>query len=110
MGTSAGESHGKRKDPAAGGISGANRRTTLPRMLEPATRQPAGDDAPPAFDPVAVDRAYLHERARRRARIERARRRKRASLRFWLVLLVLLAASAGLTVTIWREIERLFGL
>ena len=79
-------------------------------MAEPATRHPAGDDGPPSFDPVAVDRAYLHERARRRARIERSRERRRASLRFWLVLLVLVAASVVLTVTIWREIERLFGL
>ncbi len=79
-------------------------------MAEPATRQPAGDEAPPTFDPVAVDRAYLHERARRLARSERSRARKRAGLRFWFVLLVLVAASIGLTVTIWREIERLFGL
>ena len=78
-------------------------------MAEPATRPPAGDEAPP-FDPVAVDRAYLAERARRRARIERTRARRRAGLRFWLVLLVLLAASLLLTLTIWREIERLFGL
>ena len=84
-------------------------------MAEPATRRPAGDEAPPAFDPVpfepgAVDRAYLHERARRRARIERSRARRRAGLRFWIVLLVLIAVSIALTVSIWREIERLFGL
>ncbi len=78
-------------------------------MAEPATRQGA-EDEPPAFDPVAVDRAYLHERARRKARIERSRERRRAGLRFWIVLLVLVAASVVLTVTIWREIERLFGL
>lgn len=78
-------------------------------MAEPATRSPAGDDAPP-FDPVAVDRAYLQERARRRARIERNRARRRAALRFWLVLVVLLVASVLLALTIWREVERLFGL
>ncbi len=84
-------------------------------MVEPATprslrqRAPEGDASPP-FDPVTVDRAYLQERARRRARSERLQARRRASLRFWFVLLVLLAASAGFTVTIWREIERLFGL
>ena len=80
------------------------------RMAEPATRHSAGDDAPPTFDPVAVDRAYLQERARRRARVERSRERRRASLRFWIVLLLLVLASIVLTVTIWREIERLFGL
>ena len=78
-------------------------------MAEPATRPTAGDDASP-FDPLAVDRAYLQERARRRARIERSRERRRASLRFWLVLLALLAVSVLLSLTIWREIERLFGL
>ncbi len=84
-------------------------------MAEPATRSPAGDDdAPPIdrilFDPVAVDRAYLQERARRRARVERTRARRRAGLRFWLVLMGLVAVSVLLTLTIWREVERLFGL
>jgi hypothetical protein len=78
-------------------------------MAEPATRPRAGDDAP-EFDPVAVDRAYLQERARRRARIERSRAKRRAAIRFWLVLLALLALGVLLTLTTWREIERLFGL
>jgi len=83
-------------------------------MAEPATRSPAGDEDAPAldapFDPVAVDRAYLQERARRRARHERSLARRRAGLRFWLVLLGLVAVSVLLTLTIWREVERLFGL
>jgi hypothetical protein len=78
-------------------------------MAEPATRPAAGDEAPP-FDPVAVDRAYLQERARRRARVEHSRARRRAGLRFWIVLIVLVAVSILLTLTIWREVERLFGL
>lgn len=77
-------------------------------------RGAAGGDAPsedvPPYDPVAVDRAYLQERARRRARVERTRAQRRASLRFWVVLLLLLVASVLLSLTIWREIERLFGL
>ncbi|HWG54913.1 MAG TPA: hypothetical protein VNT58_00170 [Gaiellaceae bacterium] len=79
-------------------------------MAEPARRPAAGGEAPPAFDPAAVDRAYLQERARRRARIERERAQRRASLRFWLVLLALLVVSIALSLTVWREIERLFGL
>jgi hypothetical protein len=80
-------------------------------MAEPAQPLPgARDDAPPPYDPVAIDRAYLQERARRRARIERSQARRRASIRFWFVMLVLLAVSTVLIVTIWREIERLFGL
>ena len=78
-------------------------------MAEPAAHPRGGDEAPP-FDPVAVDRAYLHERARRRARIERSRAQRRAAVRFWLVLLGLIAVSIVLTLTIWREIERLFGI
>ena len=78
-------------------------------MAEPATDSRAGDDGP-LFDPVAVDRAYLQERARRRARIERSRAQRRASLRFWLVVLGLLAVGVLLTLTTWREVERLFGL
>lgn len=84
-------------------------------MAEPATRPRAGgDDASPLdvppLDPAAVDRAYLQERARRRARIERSREQRRAAIRFWLVLLGLLAVTVLLTLTIWREVERLFGL
>jgi hypothetical protein len=79
-------------------------------MAEPARREAAGGDAPPAYDPGAIDRAYLQERARRRARLERQRAIRRASLRFWFVLLVLLTATVLLSLTIWREIERLFGL
>ena len=78
-------------------------------MAEPAPRTPPADDAPP-FDPVAVDRAYLQERARRRARSERSRARRHAGLRFWLVVLVLIAVSVFITLTIWREVGRLFGL
>jgi hypothetical protein len=78
-------------------------------MAEPATRSRAGDEAP-VFDPVAVDRAYLQERARRRARIERSREQRRAAIRFWFVLLGLLAVAVALTLTIWREVGRLFGL
>ncbi len=84
-------------------------------MAEPATPRPLHEqaaevEAPPPYDPIAIDRAYLQERARRRARVERSRARRRASVRFWVVLVVLLAASIVLIVTIWREIERLFGL
>jgi hypothetical protein len=83
-------------------------------MAEPARRTPAGDDIPvidaPSLDPGAVDRAYLKEKARRRARIERSREQRRAAIRFWIVVLALLALAVLLTLTTWREIERLFGL
>ena len=75
-------------------------------MPEPA-RAPAHD---PPVDPYAVDRAFVLHRARRRARIERRRAERLAKLRFWLVVVALLALTVFLSVTVWREIQRLFGL
>ncbi len=62
------------------------------------------------IDPEAVERAYHLHRARRRARIERARARRYARMRFWLVLLVMLAASAYLAILVWNKIEQVFGI
>ena len=64
----------------------------------------------PPLDPHARARRYREARLRRYARIERDRAQRYAGLRFWVVLLVLVAASIFLTLTAWREIERLFGL
>jgi hypothetical protein len=46
----------------------------------------------------------------RRARRERIRERRLAALRFVLFLCLLLALSLFLTLTAWREVQRLFGL
>lgn len=77
----------------------------VPEQLE----QAPPDELPP-IDPVAIDEAYRFHRARRLARIERRRQLRHAGLRFWLVLVVLLAVSIVLALTLWREIEELFGL
>jgi hypothetical protein len=81
-------------------------------------RQPAGEgvagtlkpDDAPSLDSDAVRRSYHHHRARRRARIEHVRRSKRAGARFWIVLVLLVAACVVIAMTTWREIGRLFGL
>ena len=81
-------------------------------------RQPANDagasalqqDDVPGLDPDAVRRSYQHHRARRRARVEHVRRTRRAGARFWVVLVLLLAACVAIAMTTWREIGRLFGL
>ena len=78
-------------------------------MAQPARRPPAVQDAPP-IDPAAVERAYRRQRALRRARLERRRQHRVAGLRFWLVVLVLIAASIALGLTIWDQIRQLFGL
>ena len=77
-------------------------------MAQP-LRTPSEDEAPP-IDPVANDRAYRFERARRRLRDERRRASRRANRRFWLVMLALLAACVLLALSVLNEIERLFGL
>jgi hypothetical protein len=75
-------------------------------------QRPFLDDPPlePPLDPGARARAYRQAKLRRHARIERDRAQRYAGLRFWVVLLVLLAASVFVMLTAWREIERLFGL
>jgi hypothetical protein len=78
-------------------------------MAEPARRPEVVDEAL-ELDPVAVQRSYELHRARRRVHRNRRRETKRAKLRFWLVLLVLVAASVYLSVIIWHQIERTFGL
>jgi hypothetical protein len=67
-------------------------------------------DEVPVVDHEAVRDTVRFHRARRKARIEHRRRTRRAGLRFWFVLLLLLVASIALSVAIWREIQQLFGL
>ena len=81
----------------------------LPGMAEPARRQELVDEAL-ELDPAAVQRAYQLHRARRRAHRNRERESKRANLRFWLVLLVMVVASVYLSIVIWHQIQRTFGL
>jgi len=78
-------------------------------VSEPARRQAQLED-PPVVDPGAIDRAYRQHRARRRARVEHRQRARHASLRFWVVLWFLLFASVVLALTIWGQVQSLFGL
>jgi hypothetical protein len=76
--------------------------------VEPARRRPLEQEIP--VDPLAVNAAYRRERAKRRARVQRAHARRLAGARFFAMLGVLLAISVFLGLTIWQEIQRLFGL
>jgi hypothetical protein len=78
-------------------------------MAQPARRPEMVDEAL-QLDPVAVQRAYRLHRARRRAHRHQRQETKRAKLRFWLVLLGLVALSIYLSIVIWHQIERTFGL
>lgn len=86
--------------------AGASR---VPPMAEPARRHDAVEE-PPLPDPIAVERAYRFHKIRRRIRQERKQERALARLRFFAVLLALLVLSAYLSLVVWRQIERLFGL
>lgn len=78
-------------------------------MAQPARKRRRAEDAAPV-DPLAVQRAYRLERAKRHARLERQRARRRAGVRFFVMLALLLGLSVFLALTVWQEIQRLFGL
>jgi hypothetical protein len=69
----------------------------------------ASEETPP-LDPGAVERAYRFHRARRAARERRYRERRWAGVRFWVVLILVLAGVVLLAAQTLGEIERLFGL
>jgi hypothetical protein len=68
------------------------------------------DPEEPPIDRDAVRAAYRVHRARRFARQRHRRRQRLAGVRFWVVLLVLVGGSTALALTIYREIQRLFGI
>ena len=76
-------------------------------MAQPAKKRRA---EAPVYDPVAVEREYRRNRARRAAQEERKRARRAAGIRFWLVALALIALSVYLGLVIWHQIQKLFGL
>jgi hypothetical protein len=78
-------------------------------MAQPARRTEIVDEAL-QLDPHVVQRAYQVHRARRRVHRHRRQETKRARLRFWFVLLGLVALSVYLSIVIWHQIERTFGL
>lgn len=78
-------------------------------MARPA-RQPAELDDPPTHDSASVAQAYRFHRQRRFERVARDREHRRARWRFWLVAGLLLLGSLVLAVTIWDQVQTLFGL
>ena len=77
-------------------------------MPEPAPRRARPDGLP--RPPTPVERSLVRERAKRRARIERERERRRATFRFVALLLALVFLTVLLGLTIWDQIQALFGL
>jgi hypothetical protein len=77
-------------------------------MAQPARRVAPQDDPP--VDPGAIDRAYRYHRARRNAKLRRKRESARARLRFVLTVSILVALAIFLMLTIWHEVQNVFGL
>jgi hypothetical protein len=78
-------------------------------MAAPAPRR-ARAQRPSRQEPSRLQRSLVRERAKRRAKIEHERERRHARRRFAALMLVLLFFTAVLSLTIWDEIETLFGL
>jgi len=77
-------------------------------MAQPARGVAVPEDPP--VDPEAVDRAYHYHRARRNAKLRRKRESARARLRFVIALVVLSALAIFLMLTIWHQVQNVFGL
>ncbi len=77
-------------------------------MAQPARRVAAPEEPP--VDPEAIDRAYHYHRARRNARRRRKRESSRARLRFIVTLAILVGLAVFLMLTIWHEVQHVFGL
>jgi hypothetical protein len=80
-------------------------------MAQTARRQPVlPDEDAPSLDPLAIERAYVRERRRRRARTERRSAARRSHVRFWVTLLILVFVTALLVVASWHRVQTMFGV
>jgi hypothetical protein len=75
-------------------------------MAEPAHLQ----DDTPSLDPLAIERNYRRERARRRAKLERRSATRRSNVRFWVTFVILLFVTAFAILAAWHEVQTLFGV
>jgi predicted anti-sigma-YlaC factor YlaD len=79
-------------------------------VAQPARHLRSVDEGTPSLDPAAIERAYLRERARRRARLQRHNESRSSNARFWVVLAVLLALTVFLGLTAWHDVQTTFGV
>jgi hypothetical protein len=66
--------------------------------------------APPIDDPYVVHREFRRHRRKRIARIEQRLEVKRARRRFWILVGALFMLALFLGVTIWEQIQSVFGI
>jgi hypothetical protein len=79
-------------------------------MAEPARHTQILDDDAPSLDPLAIERNYRRERARRGARVARRTAARRSNVRFWVTLFVLAFVTAFVILAAWHEVQTLFGV
>jgi hypothetical protein len=74
------------------------------------TDEPDAAEAPPVDTADAIRWAYRFHRTKRRLRVERRRATQLAGLRFAFTLALLVFVFVVLSLTVWAEVQRLFGL
>jgi hypothetical protein len=67
-------------------------------------------DQPPIDPSAAIEHAYRFHRAKRRVRDRRRYETRKAHVRFYGVLMTLAFVTVFVALTIWNEIQRIFGL
>ena len=79
-------------------------------MAVRAQRSLVEESAPPQDDPGAVRRRVVQHRRKRIARIEYRREQKWARRRFWILVGTLVLVAVFLSVTIWEQVQSMFGI
>jgi hypothetical protein len=90
--------------------SGLDFRQVAQQEAEPRRDQPPAAEQPPVDTSEAIRWAYRFHRTKRRLRGERRRATQIAGLRFAFTLALLVFVFVVLSLTVWAEIQRLFGL
>jgi hypothetical protein len=67
-------------------------------------------EPPPVDTTDAIQWAYRFHRTKRRLQVERRRASQLAGLRFATILAILVFVFVVLSLTVWAEIQKLFGL
>lgn len=72
--------------------------------------KPGRESSSTPVDPDAIPRAFVTHRARRAARDDHELEVRRSTVRFWVLLAILVFVGFLLAFSIWDQIQSLFGL
>lgn len=98
--------------PCRFGLHPSSGPARIRRLMAPARAHRARIEqiAPPIDDPFAVHREFRRHRRKRLARLEQRLEVKRAKRRFWILVGALFMLALFLGVTIWEQIQSVFGI